>query len=89
MDATLLLAIGALVLLGYLIAFVYAIVSSLRTPGLALLYRVLWVVALIAFPLAGTLVWYVAHRRIDEALRRSGIAEQAGSALAEQPAPRL
>jgi uncharacterized membrane protein required for colicin V production len=62
-DVVIAASVATLVLAAYLSALAYAGVSMLRSPDLDQAGRVLWIGALVVFPVIAAIVWFVAGPR--------------------------
>lgn len=67
----LLLIAGGVVGIAWLVGIVYAIVRTVTDPQIGGVLKLLWVIALFAFPVLGLLVWLLAHDQINGSLARS------------------
>ncbi len=52
-----------IVLAAAVVLFVAGVISVARAPGLTSMARAVWILALLVFPLLGSLVWFTVGRR--------------------------
>lgn len=65
-------AVLALIVVAGLVAlFVAAVVSVLRSPRLTGTGRILWIIAVLIFPLLGPLAWFLVGRRSSAEVYRA------------------
>ena len=72
MDSVSILAIviGAVAAATVLFFIVMAAVQVSRTDSLSFVFKLVWVVLLISFPVITTMIWYLAGDRINATLTR-------------------